>query len=355
MDKNNASLPYVDNTKAVLVTVAINLGVVFLFHWPGGVSYRDVLWDSLICTVLTVVIDLWIVFFRLKKMRAEGSMPAHVLVSRLMQHLPHNPFALGTMYIAAFGVVTIGVNAAILRFFGMQALAFAPWLVYKLIYSTILSAKIIEFCIFRYVQPDWAQAEGAEAGANARQSMTPVKNPLPKVGVFKEMLGSIIGNIGINILFGSVLGSINLREDGAVVILPTPVESMPITGLVFGLIVGVLVTNGVVKAMNASIAASRPVVQETAVADAWLAWMPIRRGSLICLTSICLMIFSAVVLRAALTLFGITILNFYQFVVFITVYAALVSKPLSFVLAKRCMQPDYIRYALEKAKMTQKG
>ena len=61
------------------------------------------------------------------------------------------------------------------------------------------------------------------------------------------------------------------------------------------------------------------------------------------------MLFSAVALRAVLDLFGLALLNFYQVVVFITTYAAIISKPLVFVLTRRCMQPDYIRHTLQKA------
>jgi len=56
------------------------------------------------------------------------------------------------------------------------------------------------------------------------------------------------------------------------------------------------------------------------------------------------MIFSAVMLPVIMTIFDKPVLNFYQYSVFITAYAAVVSKPLSYVLTKRCLQPDYIRY-----------
>ena len=101
--------------------------------------------------------------------------------------------------------------------------------------------------------------------------------------------------------------------------------------------------------MNATILASYPAILEVADTDARLSWMPKGRLALTCLMCICLMVFSAVILRAVLVLFGIPLLNFYQFTVFITVYAALISKPLAFVLTKRCLQPDYIRYVLKNA------
>jgi hypothetical protein len=43
-----------------------------------------------------------------------------------------------------------------------------------------------------------------------------------------------------------------------------------------------------------------------------------------------------------MAVFGKSHLNFFQFTIFVTVYAAIVSKPLSNLLIKRCMLPDYI-------------
>ena len=347
-------LPYIDNAKAVLITLAINLGVVFLLNWPGGVTYSEIVWDSLFCAVITTTINLWIVYYKLKKLRAAGDMPAQTPESAFMQRLPQNPFALGAIYAAAFAAFAIGVNTAILWFFGIWNMAFAPWVAYKLIYATLLSVKIVEYCIFRYTQPDWAKADhGAKAEAKKESLDKPVKNPLPKIGVFKEMYGSVAGNIALNIIIGSILGSVTVKTDGSVVILPTTAEGISITGLVFGLITGILVTNGMIKAMRATIIASGPAISEGTAADKRLTWMPKGKFALVCFISLCLMLFSAATLRAVMVLFDLQVLNFCQFVVFITVYAAIISKPLAFILTKRCMQPDYIRYTLKKANVAE--
>ena len=95
MKAQQCSLPYADNAKAVLATLAVNLTVVFLFNWPDGITYAGVLWDSLYCAVITTVINMAIVYAGLRKMRAADGMPVVAPVSRLMQRLPQNPFALG--------------------------------------------------------------------------------------------------------------------------------------------------------------------------------------------------------------------------------------------------------------------
>lgn len=352
MKEQKVYMPYVNNTKAVLITLAINLVVVFLFNWPDGVTYAGVLWDSLYCGIITAAIDMWIVYASLKKIRAGGRMPAQVPVSRLMQRLPKNPFALGVIYAVIFGVLLIGVNAAVLRFFGIQYMAFVPWTVYKLVYTAILSAKITEYIIFRYVQPDWAIAEATST--EMHNNPNPIKNPLPKISVFKEIYASITGNIALNIIIGTALGGVVIGTGGEVVIYPTTVQGIPITGLVFGLIVGILVTNGVLKAMNAAILAPGADLSsvETMVSDKRYTWMPKGKPALMCFVCACVMAFSALALWAIMKLFGISVMNFYQFIVFITIYATIISRMLSYVLVRRCMQPDYIRYTLKKADVT---
>ncbi len=340
-------LPYVDNAKAILITLAINLLAVFIFNWPGGVVYGEVLWDSVFCACLTTAIDMGVVYPRLKKMRAAGVMPRRVPESRLMQRLPAHPLALGILYAAVFAALALAANALLLSFFGIRALAFLPWTVYKLIYATVLSVMLVEYCIFRYVQPDWAggKPEGGAAAVSADPG-PPVKNPLPKIGMFKEIYGAVTGNIAMNFIMGTLLGGVVLGADASVVVFPTTVEGIPITGLVFGLIVGVLVTNGVVQAMRPIMAESGGAILAGAVPDRRLTWLPKSQAALTAVVCLAAMLFSAVALPAILTLFNLPVLNFYQFTVLISIYAALLGKPLSFILTKRCMQPDYVGYAL---------
>jgi len=343
-----AKLPYVDNAKAIIITAAINLGVVFLFNWPNGITYSGVMWDSLICAFITVAIDMWIVYARMSKMRANGEMPAKVPESKLMQRLTQNPLRLGAIYAVVFAAITVAANGLILWFFGMWSMAFLPWVVYKLIYATLLSARIVEFCIFRYVQPDWAKTGNTDTETETKQSVqidVNIKNPMPKISVFKEMYGGVTGNIAMNIILGSALGGVVIGADSSVIINPTTVEGIPITGLVFGLIVGILVTRGIVAEMNKTIM-SYPAMAETAVADKRFTWMPVKKASLTRLVCACMMIFSAVALPSIMAFFGKSALNFYQFCVFITAYATLISKPLSYILMRRCLQPDYIQHVL---------
>lgn len=338
-EMKTTNLPYIDNVKAILITIVVNIGVVFLFQWPGGIDREGLILDSVICVFLTLCIDLWWVFRIMKKLRAEGKLPSQVPVSAFMQKLPKNPIALGALYFLFFGVLTVGLNLLITGFFGIQQMRFKPWLFYKLIYTTLLSVKIVEYSIFRYVQPDWS--------THGQGSQT-VRNPIPRIGLFKEIYGSVTGNIALNIIIGSILGGAVLMADGSVTIFPTTAAGIPVTGLIFGLIAGVLVTSGVVGAMDKSIKAADPLLQQQVTNNRWYTWMPVRKVPLYLLVCSFVMIFSAIVLRALMLLFDLPYMNFFQFSIFITIYATIIGKPLSFLLIHRCMQKDYIAYILNK-------
>ena len=341
----NVRLPYIDNAKAVIITLAINLGVVFYFNYPLGITFSGILWDTFFCVIITTIINICIVYFYLKKMRTQGAMPANVPESRLMQLLPKNPFLLGIVYIIVFSAITICTNALITTFFALQNMSFLPWLFYKLIYATLVSIKIIEYSIFRYVQPDWAKIDQKEYIAVINK---PIKNPLPKISVYKEMYAAVMGNIALNIVLGSFLGGIKVENDGSVVIYPSTVEAIPITGLILGLIVAVLVVNGVINSINKNILNAPPETLNGAERNRWLTWLPKRKATLMSLVSFCLMLFSAVSLWGIMMIFGIQIMNFFQFIIYITIYASIICKIITYIMIKRCTQRDYIEFVLIK-------
>ena len=345
--KKRVRLPYVDNGTVILITLLINTGIVFLFFWGNNsVGLKDVMIDSTICAVVTTIINMSIVYFRLKKMRAGGQMPVVVPESAFMQRLPKNPILLGLIYAVIFGILIVGINALILSFFGMQSMSFITWMAYKLIYATVLSVKNAEFCVFRYVQPDWANAKGIEVKEGTH--LKPVKDPMPKISVFSAMYASVTGNIALNLIIGSILGGAVVGQDSSTLIYPTTQQGIPITGLIFGCICGALVTRGVMKGTNASLLASAPEIPESVASDKRFSWMPKRIFTMALVICPCTMVFSSIALWLIMKLFGLEVLDFLQFSVFITIYAAIMSKPLSYIITRRCIQPDYIRFLLNK-------
>ena len=340
-----ASLPYVNNAGTLCTTVVINMVCVFLFQYPEGISFRGVLLDSMLYGSITTAITLGMIYPKLRKMRAMRAIPRQTPVSLFMQRLPASPVVLGCLYAGFFGILTLGINGLVLGFFGIWNLGFMQWLVYKLIFSTLMSIKIAECCIYRYIQPDWA-------GENTRSDHPDpsAKNPFPKISVLRAMCGSVSANIAMNIIIGSALGGVRGGSDGTVVIYPTTVQSIPITGLVFGLIAGVLVTTSVLKKMNATIENSIPAPDNAAATNRCIAWMPVKNLPLVLCTSLCVMAFSSVALWALMAFFGVSVMNFYQFTIFITAYASIISRPLSSLLVWRCLQPDYLAYVHSGAK-----
>jgi len=384
MSTQKLRLPYVDNAQPILITLVINIAVTFIYFWPEGVVFFDVIQDTVICVVITVVINLLMVYLRMKKLRAKGALPSQVPESKLMQRLPQNPVALGFLYTIFFGLVAVGLNALILWFFGMDTMAFIPWMTYKLIYVTVLTIKVVEYCIFRYVQPDWAGAGSAgaagadTASADAASANTatdgkivskPVKDPLPKISVFQAMFGSVTSTIAMNIIIGTFAGGVFIAEGGAdVIIAHSTVEGLPITGFVFGFLTGLLTTNAIVKAVNSGILASvserpegtgpagseeelaesAPAAPALPAPDKRFSWMPKARIPFTILICVAVMAFSMVMLPFIASLFGLSVLNFYQFSIFMVIYSSLLGKPLSYVITQRCSQSDYILYVLKK-------
>jgi len=345
------ALPYVDNFRAIFLTVLINLAVVFVFFWPNGVTFNDILLDSFICVVITVFIDVVVVYTHLKKLRQEGNMPRHVPVSRLMQKLPKNPLALGIIYIMVFAPLAVGSIAVVLWFYELETMAFVPWMSFKLIFAVITSVIVTDYCIFRYVQPDWAHAYGTSDGPQNFKGR--VRNPLPKINVLKEMYGSITGYIALNLAKGYILGRIIIEADKSLLIHPYTTEGLlglHLTGLTFGFVIGFLVTNGVMRKMNRIIRETGTSMIDGAESDRRLTWMPVKRFSLVLFMSIGMSLFSFMVLWGALDVFGITELNFFQFIALVSAYAIIMGRPLSYLVTQRCMQQDYIRYTLEDNK-----
>jgi len=395
MREQKYRLPYVDNVTAVLITLVINVAVTFIFFWPDGVDFPGVIQDTVICVVITVVINMLVVSTSLKRMRAKGVMPTQVPESRLMQRLPKNPAALGLVYILFFCLVTVGLNALVLWFFGMETMSFIPWITYKLIYATVLTIKVVEYCIFRFVQPDWAQAQtddAVDAAEHTDVELKQVKDPLPKISVFSAMFASVTSSIAMNIIIGTITGGVFVAAESMVVISPNTIEGMPTTGFVFGFITGFLTTNAIFKAVNNSILSEpkgdgscgaepkgdgscgaepkgdgscgapfsapqepSPFGSAPQEPSPFGSWMPKARVPFTLLMCAAVMAFSMVMLPFIMWLFGLSILNFYQYTIFMVIYSSLLSKPLSYVVTQRLTQPDYILYILEKHKAQEKS
>ncbi|MBU9889109.1 MAG: hypothetical protein KTQ49_04490 [Candidatus Omnitrophica bacterium] len=149
------SLPYLDNLRGVLITVAINFILVWAANF-GMAPYNvyAVALDAAICGVLTAVIDVLIVRAGMKKARAAGIVPREVPVSHLMMKFPKGTFGFMLALGAAASVVCIAVNCGLFLFYGFERWTFWQFMLYKLAYSLVLSERLISLTILRLVQKD---------------------------------------------------------------------------------------------------------------------------------------------------------------------------------------------------------
>jgi len=341
---NSSRLPYVNNAKAVFVTLALNLLAVLLLT-RGGVGVTEVMLDAVLTVIATTVINFLIVYPQLKRLRAAGQLPQHLPPSRLMQKLPQNPILLGVICVILFSVLMLALNWMILTFFGISQLALLPWLVYKLIFAAVLSIKIVDFIIYRYVQPDWAVAPLGIDGEPIDPAT--VRRPLPKVSLAKELFTGITTNVLLNLVIGTLLGGALLHADGSMTLLPTTVEGIGISGLIFGLIMGTLISRAVLKGVRQAIWAQGPDALTAASSNRWFTWLPTRTIPLMIITVLATMLFSMVALPTILRVFNKPFLNFLQFSVLITIYSTLLGRPIAYLLTKRAIQRDFVQRTLD--------
>lgn len=142
-------------------------------------------------------------------------------------------------------------------------------------------------------------------------------------------------NVVLTLLIGLAFGSVRVQPDGALLVLPTTVTGMSITGLIFGLIMGVLTTLLVVRAVNVA-------AGEEFSGDKFPRTNAKQTAILAAVVALIVMAFSAIVLPAIMRLFGWEHLNFLQFIAFLTVYSTTLSRIVAYLLT------NYLRAQLTR-------
>lgn len=209
------ALPYIDNARTVTVTLLLNLVLTWLF---GLRRYEvgDIVIDAVICALLTVVIDVLVVWRCMKKARRAGAIPDQIPVNRLMMLLPKNRFGLIAVFGTIFAVLCVGVNYTVFTWYGFESWTFNQFLAYKLIYSLILSERIVSLCILRFVQPDCREA-ALESNDTAPTVNQAVKNPLPTLSGLKGLFSSISANLALQLFFNPYVGDYSVDGPRSIV------------------------------------------------------------------------------------------------------------------------------------------
>lgn len=230
-------LPYIDNAWTVSATLFLNA----LLTWIFGLQrygVRDIVIDAVICALLTTAIDVLVVWKLIKRARSRGMLPKEIPVRRWVMFLPKNLPGLIAVLGLFFAVLCVGVNYTIFTWYGFESWTFHQFLVYKLVYSLILSERIVSLCILRFVQPD---CESKEDGPKTETPVDQaVKNPIPSLSGMKELFSSISTNLALQLYFNPHLGE--YAADGP--------RSIVVEGVVVSVITSFIVVILVAKTMD---------------------------------------------------------------------------------------------------------
>ncbi len=208
----NVSLPYVDNARTISLTLLLNLLLPWIFRLDRY-GVRDIVVDAVICAILTVAIDVVIVWRGVRKARAAGAVPKEVPVSKFMMRLPKTPLGLIAVFGIFFTVLCAGFNYSVFTWYGFESWTFGQFLLYKLVYSLILSERIVSLSILRLVQPDCRESDADHASP----TIQPVKNPLPSLSGIQEIFSMVSANLALQLLFNPYIGQYTVGGDRSII------------------------------------------------------------------------------------------------------------------------------------------
>ncbi len=208
----NVPLPYIDNARTVSLTLLLNLLLSWLFRLDRY-GTLDIVVDAVICALLTVVIDIAVVWRGVRKAKVAGTVPAEVPISRPMMLLPKTPLGLIAVFGLLFAVLCAVVNFAVFSWYGFESWTFGQFLLYKLVYSLVLSERIVSLGILRLVQPDCRESDDEHASPNVQ----PVKNPLPSLSGVQELFSTVAANLALQLFFNPYLDRYTIGGDRSII------------------------------------------------------------------------------------------------------------------------------------------
>ncbi|NLA81852.1 MAG: hypothetical protein GX849_03360 [Clostridiaceae bacterium] len=327
--KIRTELPYLNNLPMALLVAAINLALAFVFQYGRLLATADLLIDVASCGLVTAFTSLGYARWAVDKRRRQGALPGQVPISTFMQRLPRAYIPLSILTGLASSALMVLVTWALLRFYPETAYTFPRFLVWKIGYATWLAAKVIEFGIFRYVQPDCVKADDPP-----QQGQQTVKNPLLRKEMFTRLYASVTTDFGMNMLIGLALGGTQIQGD-LVLLMGVSQEGVLITGLVLGLIISILMIRPTLASVQ-QIAYAGDLPQATS-RNLW-AFLPSSPWALTGIFLLPAMVLSALTFWAVMYFFGFDSLNFFQFFIIRTAYTKLLSRLVETLAIQRYRQ-----------------
>lgn len=321
-EQKKMRLPYMNNATAILITIGINLAIMFIINWGKSFNLEDIILDAAICGVVTSFVNVIFVRRFVQKAVKNKTLPANLPVSKLMMWLPQKPVLFATLCALFFGILTPLINGVIFKFYDFETLLFGQMLVCKLVYSCFLSAKILEVAIYRYVQPD---VTGINPAADAPPSPL-VKQPIPRISYFQELYNSWLTDFGMNMVMGLILGGTIITADDYVMIAPTLLSGVAISGPISGIIITFMTVPSIAKGIINSV--NNGAIPRRSKRNRWLAGLPENRWLLAVSLCLPIILITTTVYYAVLTFFNFQSLNFFQFFFIRTAYTAILVKGL---------------------------
>jgi len=323
-------LPYLNNLPMALLVCAINLALAFVFQYGRRLFADDLVIDAAICGVITAFTSLGYARRAVDARRRRGALPAQVPLSPFMQRLPRAYLPLAALTGLAASALMGFITLALLRFYPETEYTFSRFLVWKFIYATLLAAKVIEFGILRYVQPDCEKPEDPP-----QQGRQTVKNPLPRREMFARLYASVTTDFGMNILIGLALGGTIIQGE-LVVLMGVARSGVWITGLVLGLIISFLMIKPTLASVQKiALAGDLPPAEKP---NRLLSALPLSPCGLTGLMLLPVMALSALSFWAIMWFFGFDALNFFQFFLIRTAYTKLLSRLVEALAIQRYRQ-----------------
>lgn len=323
-------LPYLNNLPMALIVCAINLALAFVFQYGRSLSADDLVIDAAICGVVTAFTSLGYARWAVDVRRRRGALPAQVPLSPFMQKLPRTYIPLAALTGLAASVLIGFITLALLRFYPVTEYTFSRFLIWKFIYATWLAAKVIEFGILRYVQPDCKKSDDPP-----QQGRQTVKNPLPRREMFARLYASVTTDFGMNILIGLALGGTIIQGD-LVMLMGVAQSGVWITGLILGLIISVLMVKPTLASVHQiALDGDLPPAEKS---SSFLSALPLSPWGLTSLMLIPVMALSAISFWLIMWFFGFDALNFFQFFLIRTAYTKLLSRLVEALAIQRYRQ-----------------
>ncbi|MDO4546363.1 MAG: hypothetical protein Q4C25_09415 [Bacillota bacterium] len=341
-------LPYVDNVMLILIVLAINLVCAFVIFYGKEIDNSDILVDVLYCSLITSFINVFLVRRQIRVLYRKGRMPREIAESKFMLHMPRNPVLLALVFSLGFGIVMGIMTVLIILLYGLSGLSFEAFLIWKLVYSCLLTAKIMEFAILRYVQKDCREAwekDGTIAAADEKQKIDreKIKNPIPRLSALSEQLRTVTSDFGLNLITGIFTGRVLIAAEGIVTIMPIMREGVAMSALLSG---GILTFSTIMPmARRASQAREEgalstegdPASPESRLVS-WIPDDPIKFAFVLLIP---VMVITSLVLTGVYTLLDFDQLNFFQFFFIRFIYIAVLTRPVVRLIMMRYMlEPD---------------